>query len=190
MTKLLIISSSLDNNSRSERIARLCEELLSAQGVEALFLRLKDYVLPPFGSVPIQEVPEYHSLHAAVSRADGLILASPVYNWSSCAELKKFIEYVGSTDESNRGAFYDKVVTLVHSAGLPHSYMAVAPLASSLMFDFKCVINPYTVYVHDRHWEHDEMIPDARQRVEQAMRVMAEMTDLLSARTYRSDWGV
>ena len=190
MTTILVVSSSLDADSRSERVARLCAELLSAQGAEATFLSLKDHPLPPFGSVPMGELPEYHALHAAVLSADGLVLASPVYNWSSCAELKKFVEYVGSTDKSVRGAFYDKVVTLVHAAGLPHSYMALAPLAASLMFDFKCVVNPYNVYVHDRHWENSELIPDARRRVEKAMRVMAEMTGLLSARTYRSDWEI
>lgn len=190
MIRILLVSSSHDENSRSERIARVCDADLSTYPVETEFIRLKDYPLPPFGSVPAQELPNYHLLHAAVMRADGLVLASPVYNWSSCSEMKKFVEYVGSTDEILEGAFYDKVVAFIHSAGLPHSYMTFVPMSASLMLDFKCVINPYTIFVHNRHWDHDELVPDVRERIRKAMRVMAEMTNLLSGRTYRSHWEI
>jgi len=188
--KILVVSSSLDPRSRSERVARRCLELLMGLGTEAEFLRLKEHPLPAFGSVRRQDVSAYHALHAAVLAADGLVLASPVYNWSSCAELKKFIEYVGSTDDAARGAFYDKVVTFVHAAGLPHSYMAGMSLAVPLMLDFKCIINPYSVYVHNRHWRGGTLLEEAEGKLLRAMTVMRELTLLLSRRTYVSEWGV
>ena len=188
--KILIISSSTNPESRSERIAQRCQTALSNLGVTAELVSLKDHVLPAFGTVPLQDVAEYHFLHAAVRDADGLVLAGPVYNWSSCAEMKKFIEYIGSTEGSIRGAFYDKVVTLVHAAGLPHSYMAGLSLANSLMLDFKCVINPYSVYIHNRHWEEETLMEEANGRIVKAMAVMAEITLLLLQRTYRSDWEI
>src|SRR3712207_8670459 len=55
---------------------------------------------------------------------------------------------------SLRAPFFDKVVTFVHAAGLPHSYMAFAPLAVSMILDFRCIVNPYPVYVHNRSEEH------------------------------------
>jgi NAD(P)H-dependent FMN reductase len=188
--RILIVSSSLDPRSRSEKVARRCLELLLDLGAEAVLLSLKEYPLPAFGSVRCQDVPAYHALHAAVLAADGLVLASPVYNWSSCAELKKFVEYVGSTDDTLRGAFYDKVVTFVHAAGLPHSYIAGMSLAVPLMLDFRCIINPYSVYVHNRHWEEERLLEEAEEKLLRAMTVMKELTLLLSQRTYVSEWGV
>lgn len=188
--KILVVSSSHDPQSRSEKTARRCLELLTGLGAEADFLSLKEYPLPAFGSVRYQDVPAYHALHAAVLAADGLVLASPVYNWSSCAELKKFVEYVGSTDDALRGAFYDKVVTFVHAAGLPHSYMAGMSLAVPLMLDFKCIINPYSVYVHSRHWREETLLEETEANLLKAMTVMSELTLLLSRRTYVSEWGV
>ena len=188
--RIVIISSSMNPHSRSERVARHCQQVLSGLGVVAELLSLKDHPLPPFGTVALQDSAEYQFLHGAVLAADGLVLASPVYNWSSCAEIKKFVEYVGSTEGMVRGAFYDKVVTLVHAAGLPHSYMAGLPLANSLMLDFKCVINPYSVYIHNRHWEDESLTEEAEGRIHKAMGVMVELTSLLSQRTYRSDWEI
>ena len=70
-----------------------------------------------------------------------------------------------------RGAFFDKVVTFVNAAGLPHSYMAYTSLANSMMLDFKCIINPYNVYVHNRHWDgNDALINDAQKRIEKSTR--------------------
>ena len=188
--KMLIISSSLASNSRSEMVARRCQDVLLEFGAETTFMSLKEYVLPPFGLADFQDDPAYRFLHTAVLHADGLILASPIYNWSSCAEMKKFIEYVGATNGSVRGAFYDKVITFVSAAGLPHSYMAVAPVAMSMMLDFKCIINPFNVYVHDRHWDGSSLAEEAQDRLHKSMNVMMELTTLLSKRTYRSNWEI
>ena len=191
--KILVISSSLDAESRSEQLAKLCVEELARSGVDAAFLRLKDHPLPGFDNhADAARHPAVETLRTAVSEADGLVLASPVYNWGCCSELKKFIEHLGSTD-SNRGlhgVFYDKVVTFVNTAGLPHSYMAFTPLANSLMLDFKCVISPYNLYVHNRHWQDGGLIPEASARLKKSMAVMGELTSLLKTRTYRSTWEI
>jgi len=189
---ILVVSSSARRQSRSEVLALRSADVLTAFGAEARVLRLQDHPLPRFDDGDLTVVPEYRFWHAAVSEADGLVLASPVYNWGCCAELKRLIEFVGSTppDGSVLGALFDKVVTFVNAAGLPHSYMAFAPLATSLMLDFKCIINPYNVYVHSRHWEGDGLAPQAQARLEKAMRVMVELTSLLKARTYQSSWEI
>ena len=188
--KILCISSGLAPESRSEQLAKLCVTTLLDKGVDTDFISLKDFRLDPFDPHTIFETSNYRELTKRVIAAEGLVLASPVYNWGFSSELKKFIEYVGSTDETRTTPLFDKTITLVCSAGLPHSYMAFTPLATSLMMDFKCIINPYTVYVHNRQWEHGVLQKEAKARVEKSMFVMTEITALLQRRTYRSEWEI
>ena len=190
--RIVCISSSLSPTSRSETLGRLCVDALIKRGVDAEIVSLKGKIPSGFDDSTIYESSGYLELHELTAAADGLIFASPVYNWGLCAELKKFVECIGSTPEdgSRKGAFFDKVITFVVSAGLPHSYMASASMANSMMMDFKCIINPYTAYIHNRHWEGDELIDEARLRLEKSMMVMEEMTSLLAKRTYSSKWEI
>ena len=190
--RIVCISSSLSPTSRSETLGRLCVDALIKRGVDAEIVSLKGKIPSGFDDSTIYESSGYLELHELTAAADGLIFASPVYNWGLCAELKKFIECIGSTPEdgSRKGAFFDKVITFVVSAGLPHSYMASASMANSMMMDFKCIINPYTAYIHNRDWEGNELIDEARLRLEKSMMVMEEMTSLLAKRTYSSKWEI
>ncbi len=185
-----IVSSSLDPNSRSARLARRCEMWLEDQGVPCDLIDLKETAPQRFDNHSVYETAAYHDLHERVARADGLILCTPIYNWSVSSELKRLIEVTGSTppDGSLRGAWFDKVVTFAGAAGLPHSYMAFGTLASSLMLDFKCVVNPYGLYVTGHDWSGDELGVAAQARLEKTLTVMLELTTLLRGRTYRSDW--
>lgn len=185
-----VISTSLDPLSRSARIAELCVAKLEQQGVPTELIDMKRVQLGRFDNDTIYRTPEYTQLHAQLARADGLILCTPIYNWSVSSELKRLIEATGSTppDGSLRGAWFDKVLTFACAAGLPHAYMAFGPLASSLMLDFKCVINPYQIYVTGRDWEGNALGKTAQARLDKTLVVMLELTLLLRARTYRSDW--
>ena len=160
--------------------------------VTVSWIDLREVSAPNFDDDTIFDSNAYKLCHKEVLESDGLLLASPVYNWGCCAELKKFMEYVGSTppDGSMKGAFFDKIVTVVNSAGLPHSYMASQSLVSSLLLDFKCIINPYNIYVHNRHWEGKELIDDAKNRIEKSMTVFVELVTLLANRTYKSEWEI
>ncbi len=188
--RIVCISSGLSPQSRSERIGKMCVDVLLARGVDAKLVSLKDKSLERCDPSTTLTSEAFRELDAVTESADGLILASPVYNWGVCAELKKYVECVGHTDTSRRTPFFDKVLTFVAAAGLPHSYTAFGPLALSMMMDFKCIINPYTVYVHNRHWEGDQILEEARSRIEKSMLVMAELTSLFKARTYSSVWEI
>jgi FMN reductase len=189
--RVLVVSSSLDGASRSERVGAKFAEALGSLGSMCDVISLKDHPLPRFdnGSALADDA-NYKTLHELTLRADGLVLCSPVYNWTLSAELKQFIEAVGTTppDGSLRGAFFDKIVTFVAAAGLAHSYMAFSSLAMSMMLDFKCIINPYQVYVHNRHWNGDELSSDMVRRIDKSADVMVQLMRGLSSRTYRSDW--
>ena len=190
--KFLVVSSSLDPQSRSERLAALCASELRAQSAQVELVSLKDYRLAGFDNDSIYQSAAYQALHTATLEADGLVLASPVYNWGGSAELKKYIELIGSTppDGTHHGAFFDKIVTFVNAAGLPHSYMAFNALAMSIMMDFKCIINPYHIYVHGQHWVDDALVDRAVQRLQKSLRVAMELTTLLKGRTYSSTWEI
>ena len=193
--RILVVSSSLAALSRSERLALIFAAQLTKRNVEVQYVSLKDKPLPKFSGHPAIESATYKFLHQSVTTADGLILASPLYNWTFCAELKNFVEHIGSTDDSVTGALFDKVVTFVTAAGLPHSYVGGMNLASSLMLDFKCVINPYQLYVDDRQWdkgeENDEVLAAAAlRRLEKTVDVMIDLTKLLIGRSYTSRWDV
>ena len=153
LLKLTVVSSSLDPESRSRQIAELCTEKLRAQQVDATFIDLRVTKLGRFDNDTVYGTPEYAELHAAIAQADGLLLCTPIYNWSVSSELKRLIEVTGSTppDGSMRGAWFDKVVTFAGAAGLPHSYMAFSTLATTLMLDFKCVVNPYQIYLQAQY---------------------------------------
>ena len=191
--RAIVVSSSLDKSSRSERLAEMYMNALASMSCEAELVSLKKYVLPRFDNGDgIAFDPVYQTLHGLVSTADGLVLASPVYNWGCCAELKRFIEVIGATppDSSLRGAFFDKVVTFVNAAGLPHSYTAFSSIAMSMMVDFKCIINPYNVYVHDRDWFNIQLCDHAANRLNKSANVMTELMRCLATRSYRSQWKI
>jgi FMN reductase len=181
----------LDSHSRSEELAKMCEEHLGKDS-EVRFVTLKDYPLTGADLHEPQKSEVYQRLHEFVKEADGLVLASPIYNWGCCAELKRFIEIVGTTppDGTLQSPFFDKVVAFVNSAGLPHSYMAFLGLAMSLMLDFKCIVSPYNVYVTDRDWEMGHLNQPATQRLLKSMEVILQLTSLLKGRTYKSNWEI
>lgn len=191
------MSSSLDPDSRSRQIAELCLDKLRAQDLEAAFIDLRTTKLERFDNDTIYKKPEYAELHTKIAQADGLLLCTPIYNWSVSSELKRLIEVTGSTTPDGsvhssvnfiKGAWFDKVVTFAGAAGLPHSYMAFRDLATTLMLDFKCVINPYQIYIHNRHWVAGELSGEAHARIDKTLGVMLELTALLKARSYTSGW--
>lgn len=193
MVKILVISSSLDPKSRSRVLAKMCHDGLSGRGTESNLLDLRDVEAPNFDNDTIYGSRAYQDCHAAVSRADALVLASPIYNWGVCAELKKFVEFVGSTppDRTLKGAFYDKVLMFVNTGGLPHSYMGFTSFAMAMMLDFKCIVSPYNVYVDERCWTTEATLDERSQaRLDKSMDVLLELAERLQGRTYSSSWEI
>ena len=189
---ILVLSSSLDKNSRSRELARICQRVLEPFDIQTTFVDLAEFEIPNFDNDTIYQTQVYRHLHEITRQSDGIVMCSPVYNWGVSSELKKYVEYIGSTpsDGSLEGALFDKVITFVNSGGLPHSYTAFREMATSLMLDFKCIINPYHVYAHNRHWSNGQLGAEKMQRVEKSMSVMTELCRLLTKRTYSSTWEI
>lgn len=190
--RILVLSTSLDKESRSRDLARICREVLEQRGAETLFVDLQKLNVPNFDNDTIYQSEAYLELHRKTHSSDGVVLCGPVYNWGISSELKKYIEYVGSTppDGTLEGALFDKIITFVNAGGLPHSYTAFREAATSLILDFKCIISPYHVYAHNRHWQAGVLSEEATQRVNRSMSVLLELCTLLASRTYRSTWEI
>ena len=189
---LPVFSTSLDPKSKSRQLAVRAVEHLRAAGHTSELIDLTQTPLAPFDNYEVFQGPAYESLHQMISAADAIVLAAPIYNWSIGSTAKGFVEATGATGENGRrAAWFDKVVTFLFAGGLPHSYMAFNQIASSMMLDFKCVINPYALYVSARDWQAiDTLSADRTARLTKTLDVHAELASLLKERSYRSDWEV
>lgn len=189
---ITIISCSLDPTSKSSALANLAGQLVTASGHQLTLIDLRSIEVPMFDNCSAFADPVYQRLHDAISMADGIFLATPVYNWGLGSAVKNLIELTGSTGVDGRqSAWFDKVVTFLCSGGLPHSYMAYSSVAMSLMLDFKCVLNPYMVYASERDWlDGMQLSAELRERLEKTVAVKLELAARLKDRSYKSSWEI
>lgn len=139
--KIVIISSSLSSESKSRILVKTVKEYLVSQGVEVSFIDIRDYELPLYAVNDTRAFEKVELIKKEILEADGLIIGTPIYNFSVASGLKNLIEHTGS-------AWSNKVVGVVCAAGGQRSYMAVLPFINSLMLDFRCVVMPNFVYAH------------------------------------------
>jgi chromate reductase, NAD(P)H dehydrogenase (quinone) len=106
--KILGISGSLRKNSYNTAALRVCEELMPA-GMRMTYARIDD--IPLFNQDVFDAgIPESAKrLRAEVAAADGLLIASPEYNFSMSAALKNAIDW-GSRPPNQ--VFQDKPVAI------------------------------------------------------------------------------
>lgn len=93
---------------------------------------------------------EAQALNKAIKAADGIIVATPVYNYHVSAAAKNMLELTGSSWEN-------KVVGFLCAAGGTTSYMSVMGYANSLMLDFRSVIIPRFVYATGDSFDDDKL---------------------------------
>jgi len=143
---ICIISGSLNPASSSHLMAREAEACISGLGHSCQTVRLTDYDLPLCDGGSAYQAPDVKKITTIIKSADGILLVTPVYNYDGNAAVKNIIELTGA-------AWEDKPVGLMCSAGGERSYMALMPLANSLMLDFRCVIVPRFVYALERDFD-------------------------------------
>lgn len=84
---ILVVSSGLDPDSRSRKLAHLCLDILLRFEVEVRLADLAEFGVPNFDNDAIYRSDAYVELHALTEQSTGLVLCSPVYNWGCSAEL-------------------------------------------------------------------------------------------------------
>ena len=136
---LLVISCSLNPESNSRTLAREAQRVLVAGGLTVNFLDLRDLPLPMCDGDVAYDHENVAQAAALIREADGILLATPVYNYDVSAAAKNLVELTGK-------AWENKVVGFACAAGGAGSYMSIMALANSLMLDFRCLIVPRFVY--------------------------------------------
>lgn len=135
MPKHLVISTSGNPDSNSRRMSRAAFAHLQKKKVDCDWMDIRELDLPLCDADKCYGMPASKKLTAAIDRADGILIAAPVYNYDVAAAAKNMIELTGS-------AWEDKIVGFLCAAGGHASYMSVMAYANSLMLDFRCVIIP------------------------------------------------
>ncbi len=172
MPNYLIVSTSGNADSNSRKMGRAAFEYLQKAKVDCAWLDLNELDLPLCDADACYSEPAALKLSRAIKTADGILVASPVYNYDMSASAKNMIELTGS-------AWEEKIVGFLCAAGGMSSYMSVMAYANSLMLDFRSVIIPRFVYATGNAFNGDALVdPKVRQRIEQ---VAAELIRFTSA---------
>jgi NAD(P)H-dependent FMN reductase len=115
---------------------------------DAALIDLRETPLPMCDGGAAYQHESVAPLAAAISQADPILLAVPVYNYDANAAAKNLIELTGR-------AWTGKVVGFLCAAGGQGSYMSVMSIANSLMLDFRCLIVPRFVYATGDDFNED-----------------------------------
>jgi FMN reductase len=141
-------------------MGRIAFRYLEKAKVECEWLDISELDLPLCDADACYAKPGSQRVGKAIKAADGILLATPVYNYDVSAAAKNLVELTGSGWE-------EKVVGFLCAAGGMSSYMSVMPFANSLMLDFRSVIIPRFVYATGQAFDGDELKDEAvRKRVE------------------------
>lgn len=151
--QLLVVSASLNSESNSRLLAREAHRALNDSGHAAELVDLRDLALPLCDGSTAYTHPSTTRARNLIAGADGLLLATPVYNFDANAALKNLVELTGK-------AWENKIVAFACCAGGGSSYMAIMGLANSLMLDFRCTIVPRFVFATEGDFS-DETIANA-----------------------------
>jgi FMN reductase len=108
-----------------------------------------------------------------IQRAEGILLAAPVYNFDVNAAAKNLLELTGK-------AWENQVVGFLLAAGGQSSYMSVMGFANSLMLDYRCLILPKFVYATGRAFEGDDISdPIIEARIQELVETFVRVADAL-----------
>jgi FMN reductase len=173
MPKHLVISTSGNPDSNSRRMGRAAFAHLQKKKIDSDWVDIREMELPLCDADKCYGMPGSKNLSTAIERADGILIAAPVYNYDVAAATKNMIELTGS-------AWEDKIVGFLCAAGGHASYMSVMAYANSLMLDFRCVIIPRFAFATSHAFD-DEHISDKRvtERIKQVADELVRFTKAL-----------
>lgn len=153
-------------------LARRLEEYLPNE--ETTFLDLADLDLPLCDGTSAYAHDHAKLLAEKVGQAQGIVVASPVYNYDLSAAAKNLVELTGK-------AWSGKVVGLLLAAGGPGSYMSGMPFLNSLMLDFRSFVLPRFVYAPGLVFGKEPIIDDdLDSRIESLAEELVRVTGALS----------
>jgi FMN reductase len=170
----LIISCSLNPESKSRWLAATLHESMREQNASVELADLRDWPVPICDGNSAYEDAKVIDLAEKIRRADCVLLSVPIYNFDVSAAAKNMVELAG-------GGLEDKVVGFLCAAGGSVSYMSVMSFANSLMLDFRCFIIPRFVYATGPAFGPSGLKdPEVRRRIEELGREAIRITAALA----------
>ncbi|MDZ4857829.1 MAG: NAD(P)H-dependent oxidoreductase [Candidatus Hydrogenedentes bacterium] len=171
---MLVISCSLNPDSRSRVLARAAYVAIEKMGIDAEFIDIREYPMIPCDGGAAYRDPNACILAQRIADADGILVACPVYNYSVSSTLKNLIELTGE-------AWREKVVAIMCAAGGPASYMAHMGIANSLMMDFRSVIVPRFLHCSELDVTPDRIAStETQRRLDEVVALFTRMARALS----------
>jgi NAD(P)H-dependent FMN reductase len=151
MSDILIIGTSLDPESKSQKLARVTLNMAREAGYSAELLDLRDITLPLAGEENSFDDERVTRLKEKMSAFKKIIFCVPVYNYDVSASAKNLLELVGDSWLENT------TIGFICAAGGQSSYMSVMSFANSLMLDFRAWVVPRFVYSVSSDWHDGEL---------------------------------
>jgi chromate reductase, NAD(P)H dehydrogenase (quinone) len=132
MTRLLFFAGSVREGSYNKKLARLAQHIASANGIDAVFVDLRDYPMPLYdGDLEAKEGPptKARELNALFGEYQGIFIANPEYNSSITPLLKNTIDWLSRVKDgemSGPATFKSRVFAI--SGASPGYYGAMRSL--------------------------------------------------------------
>jgi NAD(P)H-dependent FMN reductase len=98
--KLLVFAASHRKESINRKLARLASDVAKEHGAEIDFVEYSAFDMPAYDDETYDDQalpPAVRKFVAHLRAADGLIIASPEYNWSFPGSLKNIIDWASAT---------------------------------------------------------------------------------------------
>ena len=146
----------------------------SFKNEELDFFDLQENQLPMCDGDECYDLPEVIDFRKKIDKANGIIMAIPIYNFNVSSGAKNIVELGGKK-------LYDKNFGFLCAAGGKNSYMSVMGLANSLMIDYRCYIIPKFVYALKKDFDETKVTDtDIKERIEELGKEMIRITKALS----------
>lgn len=169
---ILIISSSLNPESNSRKLAQCAEHYAKKSDYTCEFVDLCDFPLPLCDGDASFSDANVGKLSEKILAASCILLAGPIYTYGIAATTRNLIELTGK-------AWTGKPVGLLVAAGGANSYMAVLGIANSLMLDYRCPIIPKYVYAIGTGFDGDVIDPGIETRIHELVDTTRRWGDVL-----------
>lgn len=167
--KIVVVSSSLSQNSRSRVMARYAVESLARTGCEASLLDLAQVEIQSYPHS--KSSPQLQAATAQFNAAHGWVLAAPIYNFGASGALLNFLHYALDSDFGRWKPF-----VLMASMSGQRSAMSLDHVARTMVYEVSAVqvgaaINNYGDTGVNR--STGEMADELRQRIDTQLAVLS-----------------
>lgn len=181
---LLVISCSLNPNSQSALLAKHAVDHLKSQKQNVEFLDLRDYDLPLSNGhdQSAYDYPMVKKIHDRILKAQGILIAAPIYNNNVSAAAKNLIELTTHPHKLTLSgtAWNNKVVGFMGISGSPAGTWAFFPFLNGLMIDAKVIVVPNFVMATSNNFNAQNEIDEPTQkRIEDLSSKMISFVSIL-----------